>query len=91
MASKGQINKTNPRAKAEGPATHMTFLLPGALRTRLAEVGGERGIGEEIRKRLEVSFEGTPRTRRFLDLISSTSRDVSEFYGEWHQKILLPS
>ena len=32
--------------------------LPRDMHERLKEAGGERGLGEEIRKRLVVSFSG---------------------------------
>src|SRR5262245_39950571 len=62
--------------------------LPAALRDRLKEAGGERGMGEEIRRRLEASFKDErphrdPETRELLDAISSFAEDVAMYYGNW--------
>lgn len=51
--------------------------LPRSLHERLKKAGGERGMGEEIRRRLEASFEAEkapndPKTRKLLDAISSS-------------------
>ncbi len=46
--------------------------LPQSLHQRLKKAGGERGMGEEIRRRLEASFDveakapGDPKTREIL-------------------------
>jgi hypothetical protein len=47
--------------------------LPRNLHERLKKAGGERGMGEEIRRRLEASFAAEapsdPKTRELLDKI----------------------
>ena len=48
--------------------------LPQSLRERLSSAGGEGGLGEEIRRRLEASFEADkapvdPKTRKLLEEI----------------------
>jgi len=48
--------------------------LPRSLIQRLKKAGGERGMGEEIRRRLEASFEADearadPKTRELLEEI----------------------
>jgi len=62
--------------------------LPRGLRDRLAKVGGERGLGEEIRRRLEISFNvekasADPRTRELLDAISFFAEKATDYYGDW--------
>jgi len=56
--------------------------LPQSLRDRLSRSGGERGLGEEIRRRLEASFgvEQQPRdqlTDLLLDLIKQIALNLS--------------
>lgn len=48
--------------------------LPQSLRDRLSSAGGQGGLGEEIRRRLEASFEADkapvdPKTRELLEEI----------------------
>ena len=62
--------------------------LPQSLRDRLSKAGGNRGLGEEIRRRLEASFEADkasadPRTRELLDAISSCADRIGSDYGNW--------
>jgi hypothetical protein len=61
--------------------------LPQSLRDRLSKEGGERGLGEEIRQRLEASFAAetdkvSPKTRELLDAMSSFAREVEMYYGD---------
>jgi hypothetical protein len=60
--------------------------LPKKLRDRLIKAGGEYGLSDEIRQRLEASFatqEGTsPKMRALLDTISSTVREVTQCIGD---------
>jgi hypothetical protein len=62
--------------------------LPRSLHDRLKKAGGERGMGEEIRRRLEASFAAekastNPKTRELLDAISSIADEVTGYYGNW--------
>jgi len=50
--------------------------LPADLYGRLREAGGDRGMGEEIRKRLQASFDAKvetttddPKTRQLLETL----------------------
>jgi hypothetical protein len=63
--------------------------LPRGLYDQLANVAGERGIGEEIRQRLEASFGQTPagsdpKTRELALAISSLAELASRDYQPWH-------
>jgi hypothetical protein len=66
---------------------HTTFRLPRALHERLTKASGDRGIGEEIRRRLEVSFDkegGSLQTRQLMDAIAQIAADTTEYFGAWH-------
>ena len=56
--------------------------LPRSLHERLKKAGGDRGMGEEIRRRLEASFEAErspadPKTRELLDAVASCAEEIS--------------
>jgi hypothetical protein len=63
--------------------------LPQSLHERLKKAGGERGMGEEIRRRLEASFSAEaeapsdPKTRELLEAISFVVEQTTRFYGSW--------
>jgi hypothetical protein len=64
--------------------------LPKSLHDRLKKAGGERGMGEEIRRRLEASFEAErlpedPTTRELLQAISTMADETSLFWGRWSE------
>lgn len=64
--------------------------LPRSLHQRLKKAGGERGMGEEIRRRLEASFQAEkPRTDAkmiyVLDAITSCAEQIAKDYGSWSQ------
>jgi len=62
--------------------------LPPELQDRLRRAGGARGIGEEIRARLEASFEAEKvpaKTRELLDAISQVAEDTATYYGNWFE------
>lgn len=62
--------------------------LPQTLRDRLSKAGGERGLGEEVRLRLEASFEADkapadPKTCELLDAINRCAELTADDYGHW--------
>ena len=62
--------------------------LPQSLRDRLSKAGGDRGLGEEIRTRLEASFEAAkapadPRTPELLDAIASCAEEIARDLRPW--------
>jgi hypothetical protein len=65
--------------------------LPRSLHERLKKAGGARGMGEEIRRRLEASFEAEgeaptdPKTRELLEAISFLATRGAIFYGDWSE------
>src|SRR5262249_34431219 len=71
-----------------GDMIQSAIRLPRRLHERLKKAGGERGMGEEIRRRLEASFihdveRGDPKTREFLDAISFVAGQTANYYGSW--------
>jgi hypothetical protein len=64
--------------------------LPKNLHDQLKKAGGERGMGEEIRRRLEASFQAEkdhadPTTRELLDAISAMAEEIKDYYGPWSE------
>jgi hypothetical protein len=64
--------------------------LSKSLHERLKKAGGERGMGEEIRSRLEASFEAKSapkdaKTSELLDAISAMAEEISGYYGRWSE------
>ena len=62
--------------------------LPQSLRDRLSKAGGERGLGEEIRRRLEASFDAAkapadPKTPELLDEIKRIALNMP-LDEPWH-------
>jgi len=62
--------------------------LPPDLRQRLKRAGGEGGMGEEIRRRLEASFEAekapaNAKTRELLEAITFVADKTDFYYGDW--------
>src|SRR5215470_16232870 len=61
--------------------------LPRALHERLKGAGGHRGLGEEIRRRLEASFEAEdaptkPKLQRLLDAITYVAGEAATYCGD---------
>ena len=66
--------------------------LPRSLHERLRRAGGERGLGKEIRRRLEASFEAekTPadaKTRELLDAINNCAERTADDYARWSDDV----
>ena len=59
--------------------------LPQSLHERLKKAGGERGMGEEIRRRLEASFAADQSARELLDAISAVAEETTNYYGRWSE------
>lgn len=65
--------------------------LPQSLRNRLSRAGGERGLGEEIRSRLEASFSAIaepadPQTRDLLEAIAFFDAEMFYHFGSWSKE-----
>ncbi len=64
--------------------------LPRSLHQRLKKAGGERGMGEEIRRRLEASFDAEkvradPKMIYVLDAITSCAEEITNDFGSWSE------
>ncbi len=65
--------------------------LPQDLRQRLQQAAGERwGMNEEIRRRLEASFEAeraptNAKTQELLDAIAYVADATTDYYGSWSE------
>src|SRR5438270_478814 len=73
-------------------AAQLKFRLPNYLRELIEEAGERNGCGasEEIRVRLGHSFEneytaGDDETRRLLDSVNQTARNLKVAFGPWHE------
>lgn len=76
------------KSKTEEEMTQSAIRLPRSLHERLKKAGGERGMGEEIRRRLEASFEAeeapaNPKTTELLDAISFFDEEMFHHFGSW--------
>ena len=76
------------KRKNEDEATQTSIRLSQDLYARLKRAGAEHGIGEEIRRRLEASFEAekppaNPKTRELLDAIAYAVDETAALYGHW--------
>jgi hypothetical protein len=79
------------KKKTEDEMTQSAIRLPRRLHDRLKKAGGERGMGEEIRRRLEASFEaedaaGDPKTRDLLDAIAFFDEEMFHHFGNWSKE-----
>ena len=78
------------KAKNEEAMRQSALRLPTDLYERLKEAAGDRGLGEEIRRRLEASFSteaprgADPETDELLRAIVHF-RKVLEGEGGWHK------
>jgi hypothetical protein len=61
-----------------------TLRLPTSLYEKLAAAGGENGIGEEVRRRLEMPVSSNPATIRLHKIIEAVDAAV-ELDGRWDE------
>ena len=64
--------------------------LPQSLRDRLSRAGGEGGVGEEIRRRLEASFDAersptNPKAGELADGIIFCADEIARDLGPWSE------
>jgi hypothetical protein len=79
------------KRKTEDEMTQSAIRLPRSLHERLKKAGGDRGMGEEIRRRLEASFEAEeapvdPKTRDLLDAIGFFDEEMFYHFGNWSKE-----
>jgi hypothetical protein len=74
------------KRKTEDGMVQSAVWLPRDLHQRLKRAGGERGMGEEIRRRLEASFAADPakpKTNELLASITFAADETNRYYGDW--------
>jgi hypothetical protein len=84
--------KSKPPESDGGLTIHTTFRVPRELHERLKKAAAEvegRGIGDEIRRRLDASFAPSPSvdptTNDLMGAIAEIAADVWKFYYHpWH-------
>jgi hypothetical protein len=74
------------KRKIEDETTQTAIRLPTDLYQRLKRAGGERGMAEQIRSRLEASFEVkktyAPETQELLAAIARAADETAAYYGD---------
>ena len=73
--------------KVEG-MVQTTIWIPQAMHQRLKQIGKAGGASEEIRTRLELSFEAEKvpaKTRELLDAIAHVAGETAVIYGNWFE------
>lgn len=85
-----------PRKPLADESTQTSLRLPRELHDRLSAAAGERGIGDEIRRRLEASFApdevADAKTRELARLVTHAAeiiggvgeRGSGGYYWPWH-------
>jgi hypothetical protein len=75
------------KPKDGGSDKALSLRLPHALYDRLAQAAGDGNISEEIRKRLEASFElvADPKTQELLDGVANVAHTIGTWYAPWHE------
>jgi hypothetical protein len=76
--------------KKEGGMRQSALRLPPDLHQRLRRAGGEDGMGAEIRRRLEASFEAerapkNPKTRELLEAMTFLADKADTHCGNWSE------
>ena len=79
-----------PRPPLADKSMQTSVRLPRELHERLMAVAGNKGIGEEMRQRLEASFDPQqrrvdPKTAELLDGVANVARTIGSFYAPWHE------
>jgi hypothetical protein len=79
------------RPKPADEMVQSAIRLPRTLHERLKKAGGDRGMGEEVRRRLEASFAGDrsptdARTRELLDAVATCAEEISRDFGPWSEE-----
>jgi hypothetical protein len=80
------------KRKTDDETTQTAIRLPTDLYQRLKRAGGERGMAEQIRNRLEASFEAEKapadaKTRELLDAIAFVADETATYCGHWSDKV----
>ena len=78
------------KGKSKGSSSELTaqtaIRLPPEMLERLRKAAGGRGVGEEIRRRLEASFAVEATAQADLMVPITEAADLTkEFFGDWRQ------
>jgi hypothetical protein len=78
------------KPKGRGSDKALSLRIPHDLYDRLAQVRGNGNVSEEVRQRLEASFDReqratNPKTQELLDAIANVARTIGSFYAPWHE------
>jgi hypothetical protein len=70
--------------------TQTAVRMPSELYERLQKAAGDRPVGEEIRRRLDASFAGTPsvadeKTAELVGAIDRTADTLRYDFAPWHE------
>jgi hypothetical protein len=72
------------RARPEDEATNITIRIPRRLYERLKKIGGATGMSEEVRRRLEASFQiGDGATEDLVTGIAYVTSMLQSHEGDW--------
>ncbi len=78
------------KGKSGADMIQSAIRLPRKLHERLKKAGGQRGMGQEVRQRLEASFDAErtathPKTMYLLNAISACADKIERDYGNWSE------
>ncbi len=78
------------KRKTENTMVQSAVWLPRELHQLLKRAGGERGMGEEIRKRLEKSFEAEkipkePSRHKLSLAVGFIATKAARYFGDWSE------
>jgi len=85
-AAKNAVNRGRPkRAPDQNLTVHTTLRLPADMHARLGGTTGERGVAQEIRRRLEASFERDANSEiaTLTGPMEDAAAMVTEYFGDW--------
>src|SRR5712671_3368256 len=75
-------------AKRADKGIQTSLRLPRTLYELLSKAAGDRGIGEEIRQRLQASFAPVrrdPKTAELATAVAQIASEASSYYRPWHE------
>jgi hypothetical protein len=83
-----RLSRRGAIAKGAEKDTQTSLRLPRELYEQLSQAAGDRGIGEEIRQRLQASFATVrpdPKTAELATAVAMIASEASRYYRPWHE------